>query len=101
MEVIAWRSIFPSWSAVPEYVLKAYLLGRGAVPGVLVIFPVVPGVPFPVPGARGVPFPVSGLLSSSSESLFFKPFGLREVPPVVCLLSYEGFFFMMVVVGVV
>jgi hypothetical protein len=62
---------------------------------------VVPGVPFPVPGVCGVPFPVSGLLSSSSVSLFFQPFGLREMPPVVFLLLYEGFFFMMVVVGVV
>jgi hypothetical protein len=28
----------------------------------------------------------------------FQPFGLREVPPVVFLLLYEGFFFMGVVV---
>ena len=93
--MMAWRSIFPSSSAVPEYVLKAYLLGRGAVPGVLVISP---GVPFPVPGVRGVPFPVSGLLPSSSVSLFFQFFGLRDVPPIAFLPSYEGFFFMVVVV---
>jgi hypothetical protein len=73
MEVMAWPSIFPSSLAVPEYVLKAYLLGRGAVRGVLVIFP---GVPFPVPGVRGVPFPVSGLLLSNFRITFLPAFWL-------------------------
>jgi hypothetical protein len=109
MDVMAWRSIFPLSPAVPKYVLKAYLSGHGAVPGVLLIFPgipfpvpgvllISPGIPFPVSGVPGVPFPVSRFLPSSSFSLFFQPFGLREVPLIVFLLSYEGFFFMVVVV---
>jgi hypothetical protein len=77
--------------------LKAYLLGLDAVAGILWISP---GIPVPVVGIPGVPFPVPGVPSSSvwGSTLFFQPFGFREVPHMGFLLSYEGFFFMVVVV---